>query len=60
MALTLLLRQFPLHSSVANYLHGPLLARGEITERLILKTELPQAEKNWFINSVRGWLEVVL
>lgn len=49
----------PVHCGLlAGCLREQLLARGEITERVILKTELAQAEKIWFINSVRGWLEV--
>ncbi|MBK8335889.1 MAG: aminodeoxychorismate synthase component I [Sterolibacteriaceae bacterium] len=38
-------------------LRAELLAQGEIVERVIHKSDLARAQKVWFINSVRGWLQ---
>jgi para-aminobenzoate synthetase/4-amino-4-deoxychorismate lyase len=37
-----------------------LLARGEIEERVLSLEEVQAARKIWFVNSVRGWVEVML
>jgi para-aminobenzoate synthetase/4-amino-4-deoxychorismate lyase len=37
-----------------------LLYGGKIEERIILKKDLKNAEQLWFINSVRGWIQVYL
>ena len=37
-----------------------LLAGGEIAERVIHKKEIAHAERIWFVNSVREWVEVKL
>lgn len=39
-------------------LRAELLASGAVTERVIRLEELPKAKRLWFINSVRGRLEV--
>ncbi len=41
-------------------LRAQLLERGEITERVIRREELPRATRLWLINSVRGWREAEL
>jgi len=37
-----------------------LLRRGEIRERILHIADLARATRIWFINSVRGWIEIVL
>ncbi|WP_228409606.1 aminodeoxychorismate synthase component I [Radiobacillus deserti] len=43
---------------LAGTLRQHLLNQGKIEEKVITKTDLITYEKIWFINSVRGWLEV--
>jgi para-aminobenzoate synthetase / 4-amino-4-deoxychorismate lyase len=45
---------------LAGVMRGELLDQGVIVERIITKPELMQATRIWFINSVRGWVEVQL
>jgi para-aminobenzoate synthetase/4-amino-4-deoxychorismate lyase len=35
-----------------------LLRRGEVAERVLTKNDLARAERVWFVNGVRGWVEV--
>ena len=37
-----------------------LLNRGEIEERVLSREDVLAARKIWFVNSVRGWVEVML
>lgn len=37
-----------------------LLNRGEIEERVLSRVDVLAARKIWFVNSVRGWVEVML
>lgn len=37
-----------------------LIDRGEIEEKVMLKNELADVDALWFINSVRGWMKVIL
>jgi para-aminobenzoate synthetase/4-amino-4-deoxychorismate lyase len=41
-------------------LRGELLRRGEVTERIVTRSELATATGIWFVNSVRGLLPVSL
>lgn len=43
---------------LAGTFRAELLARGEIEERVLHRADLERASRIWFINSVRGWLEV--
>jgi para-aminobenzoate synthetase/4-amino-4-deoxychorismate lyase len=45
---------------LAGVFRGELLQRGEITARVIHKKEIAHAERIWFVNSVREWVEVKL
>jgi para-aminobenzoate synthetase/4-amino-4-deoxychorismate lyase len=35
-----------------------LLGRGEVAERVLTRDELARAARVWFVNGVRGWVEV--
>jgi para-aminobenzoate synthetase/4-amino-4-deoxychorismate lyase len=35
-----------------------LLARGEIRERVVTRTDFESASRRWLVNSVRGWIPV--
>ena len=51
----------PVHCGLlAGCLRAQLLREGKLQERILYKSDLTQAQKIWFINSVRGWVEVVL
>jgi para-aminobenzoate synthetase / 4-amino-4-deoxychorismate lyase len=51
----------PLSSGLLNgVLREVLMAEGAIVERVLHKTDLQRATSVWFINSVRGWVPVVL
>lgn len=39
-------------------LRGELLERGEIREAVLTREDLARASRVWFINSVRGWVEL--
>lgn len=41
-------------------LRAELIARGEIVERSVRLEDLSRVTKLWFINSVRGWVQVAL
>jgi para-aminobenzoate synthetase / 4-amino-4-deoxychorismate lyase len=41
-------------------MRAELIARGEIAERILTIEDLSRAQSIWFINSVRGWIEVEL
>jgi len=41
-------------------LRAELLAAGEIEEAVLTRDDLARATRLWFINSVRGWIEVTL
>jgi para-aminobenzoate synthetase / 4-amino-4-deoxychorismate lyase len=41
-------------------MRAELIARGEISEHLLVLDDLPRAQSIWFINSVRGWIRVEL
>jgi len=45
---------------LAGTFRGELLATGEISERIIRKDELKQAQSFFLINSVRKWMPAVL
>jgi para-aminobenzoate synthetase/4-amino-4-deoxychorismate lyase len=45
---------------LAGVFRGELLREGKIQERVILATELAHADRIWWINSVREWVEVRL
>jgi para-aminobenzoate synthetase/4-amino-4-deoxychorismate lyase len=45
---------------LAGVFRGELLQRGKIAERVIPKNEIAHAERIWFVNSVREWVEVKL
>jgi para-aminobenzoate synthetase/4-amino-4-deoxychorismate lyase len=49
----------PRHAGLlAGTMRAELLARGEIAERVLTRADLTRASRCWFINSVRGWVEV--
>lgn len=51
----------PIESGLlAGTLREDLLQRGAIRERRLSLHELPSVDKLWFINSVQGWVQVVL
>ena len=41
-------------------LRGELLAGGVVSERILQRSDLLRATRIWFINSVRGWIQVTL
>ncbi|HEX8071342.1 MAG TPA: aminodeoxychorismate synthase component I [Pyrinomonadaceae bacterium] len=43
---------------LAGTFRAELLARGEIAERTLTRADLARADRCWFVNSVRGWIEV--
>ncbi|HEV2706413.1 MAG TPA: aminodeoxychorismate synthase component I [Pyrinomonadaceae bacterium] len=43
---------------LAGTLRARLLREGEIEERVLTRADLARATRCWFINGVRGWLEV--
>ncbi|HEY0673307.1 MAG TPA: aminodeoxychorismate synthase component I [Longimicrobiales bacterium] len=45
---------------LAGVFRGELLAQGVIEERVIHRTEVARAQRIWWINSVREWVEVEL
>jgi para-aminobenzoate synthetase/4-amino-4-deoxychorismate lyase len=45
---------------LAGVMRGELLDQGVVVERVITKPELEHATRLWFVNSVRGWVEVRL
>ncbi|WP_058302673.1 aminodeoxychorismate synthase component I [Gorillibacterium timonense] len=45
---------------LAGTFRDELLARGEVNEKTLTPDDLKRADRIWFINSVRGWVEVVL
>jgi para-aminobenzoate synthetase/4-amino-4-deoxychorismate lyase len=45
---------------LAGVLRAELLARGVIRESVLQRADLARASRIWFINSVRGWVEVEL
>ena len=45
---------------LAGTLRAELLARGEISEQVLTREDLQRAKRLWFINGVRGWVEVQL
>lgn len=45
---------------LAGTMRGCLLERGELTERILLPTDLTRASRIWLINSVRGWMSAIM
>jgi para-aminobenzoate synthetase / 4-amino-4-deoxychorismate lyase len=45
---------------LAGTFRAVLLRRGEVEERVLLKEDLARASRVWFVNGVRGWVEVSL
>ncbi|MBF5045200.1 aminodeoxychorismate synthase component I [Aggregicoccus sp. 17bor-14] len=45
---------------LAGTLREELLSRGEIEEQVLTREDLGRAQRLWFINGVRGWVEVSL
>ncbi len=45
---------------LAGVLRGELIESGLLTERVITRGVLAQAEHVWLINSLRGWIEAML
>jgi para-aminobenzoate synthetase / 4-amino-4-deoxychorismate lyase len=45
---------------LAGTMRAELVARGEIAECILTIEDLARAQSIWFINSVRGWIEVEL
>jgi para-aminobenzoate synthetase / 4-amino-4-deoxychorismate lyase len=45
---------------LAGVMRAELLARGEIAECILTIEDVARAQSIWFINSVRGWIEVEL
>ena len=45
---------------LAGCLRAELLEAGTIVERTVQRAELARAERIWFVNSLRGWVEVRL
>jgi para-aminobenzoate synthetase/4-amino-4-deoxychorismate lyase len=43
---------------LAGTLRGALLREGSISERVLAAKDLNRATRCWFINGVRGWVEV--
>jgi para-aminobenzoate synthetase/4-amino-4-deoxychorismate lyase len=43
---------------LAGTFRAELLRRGEVAERVLTKGDLPRAARVWFVNGVRGWVEV--
>jgi para-aminobenzoate synthetase/4-amino-4-deoxychorismate lyase len=43
---------------LAGTLRAELLARGDIQEQVLTRDDLQRARRLWFINGVRGWVEV--
>jgi para-aminobenzoate synthetase/4-amino-4-deoxychorismate lyase len=43
---------------LAGTFRAELLRRGEVAERVLSKEDLARATRVWFINGVRGWVEV--
>ncbi len=43
---------------LAGVLRAELIAGGDIIEQVLTLDDLPRAQSVWFINSVRGWLQV--
>lgn len=44
---------------LAGTFRADLLRRGEVAERVLTKRDLTRAARVWFVNGVRGWVEVV-
>lgn len=45
---------------LAGTMRGELLDSGEVVERNMSVADLRRAERLWLVNSVRGWMEIVL
>jgi para-aminobenzoate synthetase/4-amino-4-deoxychorismate lyase len=45
---------------LAGTFRASLLRRGEVAERVLTKDDLARATRVWFVNGVRGWVEVSL
>lgn len=45
---------------LAGTLRTVLLRKGEVEERVLTKDDLARASRVWFVNGVRGWVEVFL
>jgi para-aminobenzoate synthetase / 4-amino-4-deoxychorismate lyase len=45
---------------LAGTFRAALLREGEVAERVLTKGDLARAARVWFVNGVRGWVEVVL
>ncbi len=45
---------------LAGTLRQSLCDEGKLTERILRVEDLAQAERIWFINSVRGWIPVTV
>jgi len=45
---------------LAGTMRACLLERGELTERVLLPTDLSRASRIWLINSVRGWMPAIM
>jgi len=43
---------------LAGTFRAELLRRGEVAERVVTKDDLARATRAWFVNGVRGWVEV--
>ena len=43
---------------LAGTFRAELLRRGEVSERVLTKEDLARASRVWFVNGVRGWVEV--
>jgi para-aminobenzoate synthetase/4-amino-4-deoxychorismate lyase len=43
---------------LAGTFRAVLLGRGEVAERALTKGDLARASRVWFVNGVRGWVEV--
>ena len=45
---------------LAGTFRADLIRRGEVAERVLTRSDLERASVCWFVNSVRGWVEVCL
>jgi para-aminobenzoate synthetase / 4-amino-4-deoxychorismate lyase len=45
---------------LAGTLRTEMLARGVLHEQVLTREDLQRAHRLWFINGVRGWVEVAL
>jgi len=44
---------------LAGTFRASLLRKGEVAERVLTKGDLARASRVWFVNGVRGWVEVL-